>query len=394
MKTHMRKLRILSFMFLSVFLLSSCAETQLVSHWVKNVSWPGQKESKGTYKVGNPYKVENVWYYPEENFKLKETGIASWYGPNFHANNTANGEVFDQHELTAAHRTLQMPSLVRVTNLENGRSVVVRVNDRGPFKRGRIMDLSKRAAQLLGFINKGTARVRIKVLEKESMILAAAAQRGEDTTRMTLADINGHMINRDQVEKVEASATTAKPKRQLTSRRISKEKEVVAVKNIPPVVEDITPESLRTPTITVEALNMDGDTETSLDDDTLEEISYNTPASRKLAVSKKGEPVAKLTPGKIKSGRFMPSHDVSKEAVQPTGLFVQAGSFRVYANAESLAKDMVGIAPTIIEPVMVKSGKMYRVKLGPISSLADADNVLSRVIQAGQATAMLVKNKK
>ena len=180
-----------SFRFVAVALallaLSGCSETQLVSHWAKQVAGSENAQS-GTYKIGNPYKVGSVWYYPKENFKLVETGIASWYGPGFHAGNTANGEVYDQDELTAAHRTLQLPSLVRVTNLENGRSIVVRVNDRGPFKNGRIMDVSRRAADLLGFINKGTARVRIEVMESESRQLAAAARRGEDTTRMTAND--------------------------------------------------------------------------------------------------------------------------------------------------------------------------------------------------------------
>src|SRR4051812_4003626 len=84
-----------------ILLLSGCAETQLVSHWAKKVTWTGQQESKSTYKIGSPYKVGSVWYYPEENFRLVETGIASWYGPGFHQDHTANGEIFDQTELTA-----------------------------------------------------------------------------------------------------------------------------------------------------------------------------------------------------------------------------------------------------------------------------------------------------
>ena len=91
-----------------------------------------------------------------------QTGIASWYGPQFHGKRTANGEYFDQEELTAAHPTLPMPVLVRVTNLENGRSLVVRVNDRGPFVNGREIDLSRKAAELLGYDRKGTARVRVQ----------------------------------------------------------------------------------------------------------------------------------------------------------------------------------------------------------------------------------------
>ena len=118
----------------------------------------------GKYKVGNPYQIKGVWYYPKESFDHVETGIASWYGRQFHLKKTANGEIFDMNELTAAHRTLQMPSFVQVTNLENGRSLKLRVNDRGPFAHGRIIDVSRRAAQLLGFERQGTARVRVQIL--------------------------------------------------------------------------------------------------------------------------------------------------------------------------------------------------------------------------------------
>ena len=87
------------------------------------------------YKVGQPYSIDGITYVPMEEFQHVETGVASWYGPGFHGKNTANGETYDQHDRTAAHRTLQMPSVLRVTNLENGQSTVVRVNDRGPFAR-------------------------------------------------------------------------------------------------------------------------------------------------------------------------------------------------------------------------------------------------------------------
>src|SRR5215469_1749838 len=101
----------------------------------------------GVYKIGQPYQVDNVWYYPREQPDYDETGIASWYGPTFYGRHTANGEMYDGNALTAAHQTLPMPVNVRVTNLENGKSLVVRVNDRGPYSRGRIIDLSKRAAE-------------------------------------------------------------------------------------------------------------------------------------------------------------------------------------------------------------------------------------------------------
>lgn len=115
----------------------------------------------GVYKVGAPYQIDGTWYYPHEEPDYDETGVASWYGPNFYGQRTANGEAYDANAITAAHRTLPMPVNVRVTNLENGRSLIVRVNDRGPFAKGRIIDLSERAAKLLGYYGNGTARVRV-----------------------------------------------------------------------------------------------------------------------------------------------------------------------------------------------------------------------------------------
>jgi len=116
----------------------------------------------GIYKVGTPYYVEGLQYVPREDKRYDESGIASWYGPNFHGKRTANGEIYDMYKISAAHKTLPMPSMVRVTNLENGRSLVVRMNDRGPFARGRVIDMSYRAAQLLGFEHQGTAKVRVQ----------------------------------------------------------------------------------------------------------------------------------------------------------------------------------------------------------------------------------------
>lgn len=171
---------------LLAFAVSGCTEVELASHVAKTTPIMGSK-SQGTFKVGNPYKIAGKTYRPRETYNFEQTGIASWYGPGFHGKRTANGETFDENELTAAHKTLQMPSLVRVTNLENGRSVVVRVNDRGPFSKGRILDLSKRGAELLGFKNQGTARVKLQVLSQESLQIAEMAKKGRNTRGAELA---------------------------------------------------------------------------------------------------------------------------------------------------------------------------------------------------------------
>src|SRR5215510_5281426 len=158
------------------FMLAGCTESKVVVDQAKVITNPGPAKP-APYKIGKPYQVEGVWYYPKADYRYSETGIASWYGPGFHGKRTANGEVYDENGLTAAHKTLPMPSMVRVTNLENGRSIEVRINDRGPFSAGRLIDLTRRGAQLLGFIDQGTARVRVDIMPEESQQLAALASR-------------------------------------------------------------------------------------------------------------------------------------------------------------------------------------------------------------------------
>src|SRR5260370_4845092 len=116
----------------------------------------------GTYRVGKPYTVGGRIYVPEEDVNYREEGLASWYGDDFHGRLTANGEVFDMDSLSAAHPTLPMPCYARVTNISNGKSLVVRVNDRGPYHGNRLIDVSNKAAQLLDFKGNGVARVRVE----------------------------------------------------------------------------------------------------------------------------------------------------------------------------------------------------------------------------------------
>jgi rare lipoprotein A len=116
----------------------------------------------GRYKLGAPYKVAGRWYIPKEDPNYDQTGIASWYGSDFHGRVTANGEIFDMAALTAAHPTLPLPSYAYVTNLENGRTVLVRINDRGPYANDRVIDLSREVARQLGSEGQGLARVRVR----------------------------------------------------------------------------------------------------------------------------------------------------------------------------------------------------------------------------------------
>lgn len=126
---------------------------------------PAASAVAGGYKVGKPYKINGRWYYPSVDPSYDRVGTASWYGADFHGLKTANGEIFDMNRVSAAHPTLPLPSLVRVTNLENGRSIVIRVNDRGPFVEDRLIDLSRAAARELGYERNGLAKVRVQFVQ-------------------------------------------------------------------------------------------------------------------------------------------------------------------------------------------------------------------------------------
>ena len=152
--------------FSLIVLLAACGTSQ---HMPSDNKLPRGHQG-GIQKVGKPYKVGGEWYYPESDPYYDRVGHASWYGKQFHGRKTANGETYNMNALTAAHKTLPMPTYVKVTNLSNGRSIVLRVNDRGPFVAGRLIDVSRRAAQLLGFQQKGVTQVRVQAVDENGRV--------------------------------------------------------------------------------------------------------------------------------------------------------------------------------------------------------------------------------
>lgn len=213
--------------------LGGCAQTKIAVHAAKQVTRQiipaapepvSPEQAVGETKIGDPYEVAGVWYYPKQDPDYDQTGIASWYGQPFHGRSTANGEIYDMNRLSAAHKTLPMPIFVTVTNLENGRSLRLRVNDRGPFVHGRIIDVSRRAAQLLGFERKGTARVRVRAVgasaggfilakpvtpEEERTALAAAPR--EPVTSERLPPPGGAAAAQPEPEQAPVQAAAAPP---------------------------------------------------------------------------------------------------------------------------------------------------------------------------------------
>lgn len=323
--------------------LAACSEAQFLAAGYKE--YRGAPASQGLFKVGKPYSVAGATYRPTESYSLDETGIASWYGPGFHSKTTANGEEFSENELTAAHRTLQLPSLVRVTNLENGKSVVVRVNDRGPFARGRIIDVSKKAADLLGFRGKGTARVRVQVLAEESRLATAAAKQGKATRGMELALNNGQTL--PGMAQPAALGTGAMPP-----------------PDVPPpgsyqtaALQPVQAEALQAPLTTTDA-------------------GVYSPSG---------------VPGHVgPSGAFYPDPVVKQFPVTPTSIYVQAGSFGNYDNAIRVSQSLTGLGPVRLNPVTVGGRQYFRVQMGPIATVGQADQALSQVVSKGYPDARIV----
>ena len=163
-----------------ILIINNCANTRVVVEGVKTVIKDDKKEvikkketttTKGHYKVGQPYIINNIKYIPRLVSYYDENGIASWYGPKFNKKLTANGEIFNQDEVSAAHKTLPLPSIVKVTNLSTNKYLFIRVNDRGPFVNDRIIDLSKQAAIELNIFLKGTEKVNVKLLDSGPHLL-------------------------------------------------------------------------------------------------------------------------------------------------------------------------------------------------------------------------------
>lgn len=322
----------ISVILLSAATLSGCADGVPVFSSKSRTGWTRPKaNSAGFYKVGTPYQIKGTWYYPREDYSYREEGVASWYGDEFHNKVTANGEMFDMNTLTAAHRTLPLPCMVRVTNLENGRSLVVRVNDRGPFANNRIIDMSRRGAQLLGFLNKGTTKVRVEVLPEESRKLKEAAlgkrknlekavRTGGTNTKKTASADNGLLIQKDT-----ARITT-------TARR---------------------------------------------------------PALANVPVAK---PAPQTAPMKLASAQPQQMTTQIAPAAPMKNWVVQAGAFSSQENATALSAKLQSVGNSYISPVEIGGKTLYRVRVGLEGSKSQADMLVNAVKEQGIAAPRLFEN--
>jgi rare lipoprotein A len=292
----------------------------------------GGVAQRGSYKIGAPYKIDGVTYTPQEEFNHVETGVASWYGPGFHGKSTANGERYDQAERTAAHRTLQMPSIVRVTNLDNGMSTVVRINDRGPFARSRIIDLSRTAAQELDIVRNGTGRVRLEQLSAESMAVKDVAVGGGGAAEQNAA-----------VAQVASGQRRAPPQAPV---QVAASAQPVAAQQ--PAVQAVWPTNPREPA--VEAAPANG-----------------------------GTTIASLAAG-------------SQPLAAANGFYVQTGSFSTAENAERQRGAVRSYGLSEISQGSAAGREVYRVRLGPYSTSDAAGIVADRLKRSGYGDARVVSD--
>ncbi|WP_374450080.1 septal ring lytic transglycosylase RlpA family protein [Stella sp.] len=315
--------------------------------------------ARGVYKVGNPYQIGGVWYYPKEDYEYRETGIASWYGPDFHGKATANGEVYDMNDLTAAHRTLPLPSVVRVTNLENGRSMTLRVNDRGPFARGRIIDVSRRGAQLLGFDRQGTAKVRVEIMAAESEQLAQI-YRGSSTIGQALARTPGLPDPSAPMTMVAAVPTPAPPP--------------------PPPQPGADGTVLGQPILSPPPQSA-----------AIEQVPLAPPAAAAAPRTATRPAAPTQAPVAVAASVDAPQPGtVTVEPVRRTQIFVQAGAFSQRANADRVRQTIGGVGPARVTTVEVSGAPVHRVRVGPLRSVEEADQTLTRIASAGYPEARII----
>ncbi len=308
---------------------------------------PSHRATRGYYKVGAPYQVKGVWYYPKVDYSYDATGTASWYGEAFDRKPTANGEIFDLNQMTAAHKTLQLPSVVEVTNLQNGRVVQLRVNDRGPFIGDRMIDVSRRAAQLLGFEGAGTAPVRVRILKDESVRVAEAAMRG---------DVGRVMVAR-------------------------------APRTAPTRMAEAAPRPAPAPVMRVAAAPLAPSPATSPAPPPTQPFS-STPSPSEPA------PLAVAAPRRYWPNLIAPAHadPVHKPAAARNSgrIFVQAGAFAVAENAQRVRARIAALGSAEVVAAMVKGNALYRVRLGPVASESEARRLLNKIVDNGYPTAQIV----
>ncbi len=302
-----RLLQIIAIVGLGLYLVA-CSTTPECPEFCPTVCTIAPKNA-----CSRPYTIKGIRYHPQPHFEYEECGIASFYGGGdvFHGRKTATGEVFDKNEVSAAHKTLPLPCIVLITNLENGRQIQAKVNDRGPFVEGRIIDVSRRTAQLLGFEGKGLAKVKVVSLVPESLAL-----RGIDPTKVL----------------VQKSSKTETPKNT----------KVVLAERLP---EDLFDQSIE------EEENID------LIANQIRDIQHVSAQS---------------------------SRDLAR------GVYVLVKACETQHEAHRVLRSLVGQLHESVTVVEKSGSKPFQIQAGPFLNMADANQALDRLTNAGHVMSRII----
>ena len=339
----------------AALLLSACATTpsQLASTRTTTGGPQGAAEGANPangarYKLGAPYQAGGLWYVPAEQPAYDEVGIASWYGDDFNGQATADGERFDMYSASAAHTTLPLPSIIEVTNLENGRTIRVRLNDRGPFKSGRIIDLSRGAAQSLGYLNQGTAKVRVRYVGP--------------------AKLDGSL------EPLFVAQGSSKPLQLAAAAPVDIPPEARAVWRAPAAASSGAPAVPAAAPRAASPLQLASATPATI------------PAATRAVWHAPDATVAYTRPTPPALTSWTP-----KTPDAPDGFAVQAGAFSDRTKAQHIADTLSKAGTAAVRPVDAAQGRLYRVVLGPWRDADQAAAARAQVVALGFSDARVVK---
>jgi rare lipoprotein A (peptidoglycan hydrolase) len=330
------------------------------------------------FKVGKPYVIENQQYIPGIDPRYSEIGIASWYGDEFHKGLTANGELFDKNLITAAHKTLPLPSIVKVTNLENGKSMKIRVNDRGPFVKGRIIDLSEAAAKELGFYEKGKAKVLVELDKNASIASLNSVRIKPEDREILVSSYAGPYVAKTKIATNEIIQNTVPEIEKYYNadyNKVIEAREAKALKEKQQRIKDSNePKSLRFAKI--------------------KDLSSKASRTNKPGQVDNSEPVIQVAKTvEVKKEVTLLEPDNKKTLPSNDGLDnfkIQIASFSDLENANEFSSN---IASSVVEETNINGKNFYRVKFGSYKNKNDASKELNKLKNKGYNDAFIVAEK-
>lgn len=338
---------------LSLSLLCSCTDNGLL---FRSFGTYETNENLITYKIGEAYQIKDVWYTPKEDYAYAESGIAGWYQEE-NGSLTSNGEKYDDDVMSAMHKTLPLPSIVRITNLENGNVAIVRVNERGPYVNNRLIDVSQKAAEALEFNMVGTTMVKVEVLPDESRRLKQEIFKANG---MSMEDT---LLHEDSV--------------------ISADVQINPLNEAPkPLYQPGEENTILYAEEGVQPLNNEQNNSSGI-------VSITKPIADTVVNSVSISTVSAVQPVQI-SGKSVNTSEEPKLIAPISGHYIQAGAFSNIQNAENLKKSLEEFGPVQLYETTVNDKTLMRVRMGPFETEKNAQELLEKLKTAGYNQAKII----